>query len=108
MRVLDGQVHIVELAFVLIYTVLGLMIGVSFPLVSAIALLFLPLLLIQLVGQGLIVAIFSGVRRWWRGGLADPPHPRRRGVARFIWCAPFAAILAGWVWQYTETGRWFL
>ena len=111
MKLFDGQVHVFELALLAVFTFLSYLIGYNLPIIAVMLLVLWPLLLIQMLGEGLIIGAFYGVRRLWRGPApapVAPPAERRRGVARFLWMLPFVAVAAGYVLQYLHTGTWFL
>lgn len=112
MRVLDSQVHVFELLAVAVACFMGYAMGYSLPILAMIFLLLWPLLVLQMVAEGVFWGLVAVVRRLWRGPEPDAPEPppplKRHGAARFLWMLPFVAIAVGYVVQYIHTGTWFL
>ena len=106
MKVLNGQVHIVELITLVIFSFLAFLIGTSLPLAAVILMLFWPLLLIQMLFEGAIILLVN----WWRGMRAPqgPPRPPRTGIARYLWLAPLIAVTLGYAVYVITNGKWFI
>jgi len=116
-KLFGGQVHVLEIAGLIVASVFAHAIGYSLPILAAILLIFWPLLLLQMLAEGLLIAVFGGVVRLYRK--ARPPTPKpaappqapampRTGIARFLWYVPLLAMTAGYARYVYETGRWFL
>lgn len=104
MRVLQGQVHVAELVLLAVFSVLGLLIGFSLPLVAGIVLLVWPLALLQLSLHWIAVRLGLRLRSWWRQG--RPEAPERVGLARYIWLAPLGAVTLGYALFVVTSGTW--
>ncbi len=111
-RLLDGQVTLWELLALVSLSFLTYAIGYSLPLLAAILFLIWPLLLVQMVGEGLFLGLGLMIRKLWERGRppAPPPEPavKRYGAARFLWFLPMLTMAAGYLVQYRDTGLWFL
>lgn len=109
----DRQVSVWELLWLCLVSFLALIIGNSLPLMIGIAIIGLPLLIAQLLFEGLIIGLWYGAKRliWGKtqAQLEPPPAPRppRHGVAKWLWYLPFLAIVAGFLIQRIDTGTWF-
>ena len=106
MRVLGGQVHVVEIITLVVFSFLAFLIGTSLPLMALILLLFWPLLLIQMIFEGAIILLVN----WWRKARAPlgPPRPPRTGVARYLWLAPLISVTLGYALYVWSNGKWFI
>ncbi|MBB3993710.1 hypothetical protein GGR95_001341 [Sulfitobacter undariae] len=117
MKLFDGQVHVLEIAGLIVASVFAHAIGYSLPILAAILLILWPLLLLQMLAEGLLIAVFGGIERLYRK--ARPPKPKpvappkasvvpRTGIARYLWYVPLLTMTAGYARYVYETGRWFL
>lgn len=111
---MDGQVHVLELLALGVACFFAFAIGYSLPIFGGLLIIFWPLLLLQLLAQGLFEGIVQAVHTLWRKKWPatpkppDVPSPPRHGFARLIWWAPLLAVTLGYAKYVLETGRWFL
>lgn len=114
MRYFGGQVHVLELVAVLVACFFGYAIGYSLPLLAGLSLLIWPLLVLNLLLQGVFEVAWRGVRKLYRGLRPAKPEPPqaaavpRVGAARYIWWLPLVFLTCGYGRYVFETGRWFL
>jgi len=114
--VFGGQVHLLEIAGLIFASFIAYSIGYSLPVIALFLLLAWPILLIQLVLQGLFEGIWHGLRGLYRRVRSPKPNPKpsaapvvqRVGMVRYIWWLPLVALTAGYGRFVLETGEWFL
>lgn len=111
MKLLNGQVHVLEFLAVAVLSYLTYAIGYALPFVAAILLLAWPLLLLHVFGKGLILRFVHMAQNLLNPdkhqAQRPPPASKRRGSARFLWFLPLATMTAGYLTQYRDTTTWF-
>lgn len=111
MKLLNGQVHVLEFLAVAVLSYLTYAIGYAVPFVAAILLLVWPLLLLQVFGKDLILRLIHMAQKLLNPGKHQPARPptapRRRGSARFLWFLPLVTMTVGYLTQYRDTTTWF-
>lgn len=116
MRFFGGQVDALEIGALVLASFFAFAMGYSLPVFALLLLLAWPILLFQMLLQGIFDVLFRGVRGLFRLVWPAKPKPAvpqlpvvpRTGAARFIWLIPLVTMTAGYGKYVIEAGRWFI